>query len=90
MAAPSYIKFGNTQCTDIQAKNFQSTGTVDMNYVYYSTNGTTYNCVYKRPDPSGYRVGNIQAHLTKNRNGGNTVISVDSMSISGSYQYRSM
>ena len=89
MAAPSYIKFGNTQCTNIKAKNFQTTGTVDMNYVYYSTDGRTYNCVYKRTDPSDYIGGSVSAYLTKNRSSKNTVTSVDSMSISGSYQYRS-
>lgn len=90
MAAPSYIKYGTTQCTNIKATNFQTTGTVDMNYVYYSTSGLTYNCVYKRPDPSDYISGSVEANLTKNRSGGNTVISVNSMSISGSYKYRSM
>ena len=89
MAAPSYIKFGTTQCTDIKATSFEAPGTVDMNYVYYSTNGTTYNCVYKRTDPSNFIAGEVSAYLTKNRSSKNIVSSVDSMSISGTYQYRS-
>ena len=90
MAAPSYIKYGTTQCTNIKATSFETPGTVDMNYVYYSTSGLTYNCVYKRPDPSDYISGSVEANLTKNRSGGNTILVVDSMSISGSYKYRSM
>lgn len=85
MAAPSYIKYGTTQCTDIQATNFQTTGTVDMNYVYFNSGNSKFNCVYKRPDPTSTISGSF--YIPSGSNGYSNQVTSASLTITGNYSY---
>ena len=82
MAAPSYIKYGTTQCTDIRQGGFGNSSSM-VNYVYYRDGNNTY-CCYKRPDPTTQIQGTIKANNNKDSHANITSVS---LTVTGSYTY---
>lgn len=82
MAAPTYIKYGTTQYTDIRQSGFGNSSSM-VNYVYYRDGDYKY-CCYKRPDPTTKIEGTIKVNNGKNSTAN---ISNRSLTITGSYKY---